>query len=87
METMFRKNLTETILWKIGMDNLMEQLWRASESRIAKQIRLAARNTNKRNNPLVRQVRTNEVSERGSAQASAASVVRTLASLSKAKTA
>ena len=29
----------------------------------AKQIRLAARNTNLWNNPLVRQVRTNEVSE------------------------
>ena len=33
METIFRKNFIETILWKIGMDNLMEQLWRASESR------------------------------------------------------
>ena len=36
METIFRKNLIETIFWKIGMDNLMEQLWHASESRIAK---------------------------------------------------
>ena len=36
METIFRKNLIETILWKIGMDNLMEQLWHASESRIVK---------------------------------------------------
>ena len=30
------EKLIETILWKIGMDNLMEQLWRASESRIVK---------------------------------------------------
>ena len=58
----------------------------------AKQIRLAARNTNLWNDPLVRQVRTNEVSEhmlqkRPKGAPSDRREWRTLASLSKAKTA
>ena len=73
------KKLVWTILWKIGarldkfvvLKNVGKKRNTYGTTTVrereayceAKQIRLAARNTNLWNNPLVRQVRTNEVSE------------------------